>query len=114
MGGTTLPFFAAVLCASFPIKAHADESSFVRGDWSFQHSEGAGIDAALCTLSVSTNPSQSANVLHMEASPGKPIVAFTRTSLSKESTATWEVDDLYAAYFFYRRKTGNDPHWPEC
>lgn len=100
MKPSTWTLLAVALSNLAPIESYADERSlFVRGDWNFEYVEGAENDAAICALSVSARPNPSSEVLHIQASPGTPIVAFTRGGLSKGYTVSWEVDGMQAAHF---------------
>lgn len=96
---TALTLLAAALSNTTPIESYTEETPFSRGDWSFWYSDNMQHDHAMCSLSVPARPDPSSEILHIKASPGKPIVAFTRGGLSKGGIVSWEVDGMQAAHF---------------
>lgn len=88
---------AATLSHATP--GYADESRIAQGNWVFRHADGTGENAATCSLSASAEPGTGLERLQIEASPAKPIVAFTHGPLRKGGTISWDVDGMQAAYF---------------
>lgn len=89
----------AVLSNVLPVDSYASGDLFVQGDWEFLYSDDKEADRAMCSLSGSANPNSSAEVLHIQSSPGKPIVGLMRGGLPKGGTVTWDVDGMQAAHF---------------
>jgi len=90
---------AAALLSVPPVESCASDNSIIEDGWGFRHSDNTGLESDMCALSVAANQNPSAEVLHIWASPGKPIVALTRGGLSTGDTVSWEVDGIQAAYF---------------
>lgn len=96
---TALTLLAAALSNTAPIESYTEETPFSRGDWSFWYSDNMQRGDVMCSLSVPAHPEPSSEVLHIQASPGKPIVASTDGDLSKGDIVSWEIDGMQAAHF---------------